>query len=165
MRKPRSYTGEDIVEVHCHGGTFVVRRVLELMLSQGARHAERGEFTKRAFLNGRFDLAQAEAVLDLIGARTDKGIELALNQVGGGLSEWMRELREELLAILVQIEAAIDFPEEEIELLQRRELITKVEHLRQQIGDILGVMSGEDFSGMVLGFVSAAVPMWANRVS
>ncbi|HEY5542920.1 MAG TPA: tRNA uridine-5-carboxymethylaminomethyl(34) synthesis GTPase MnmE, partial [Candidatus Binatia bacterium] len=74
MRKPRSYTGEDIVEVHCHGGTFVVRRVLELMLSQGARHAERGEFTKRAFLNGRLDLAQAEAVLDLIGARTDKGI-------------------------------------------------------------------------------------------
>jgi len=137
MRKPRSYTGEDIVEVHCHGGTFVVRRVLELMLSQGARHAERGEFTKRAFLNGRFDLAQAEAVLDLIGARTDKGIELALNQVGGGLSEWMRELREELLAILVQIEAAIDFPEEEIELLQRRELIAKVEHLRQIIGDIL----------------------------
>jgi tRNA modification GTPase len=107
------------------------------MLSQGARHAERGEFTKRAFLNGRLDLAQAEAVLDLIGARTDKGIELALNQVGGGLSEWMRELREELLAILVQLEAAIDFPEEEIELLQRRELITKVEHLRQQIGDIL----------------------------
>jgi len=137
MRKPRSYTGEDIVEVHCHGGTFVVRRVLGLMLSQGARHAERGEFTKRAFLNGRLDLAQAEAVLDLIGARTDKGIELALNQVDGGLSKWMRELREELLAIMVQIEAAIDFPEEEIELLQRRGLIAKIEHLRQKICDIL----------------------------
>src|SRR3990172_12974644 len=137
MRKPRSYTGEDIVEVHCHGGTFVVRRVLGLMLSQGARHAERGEFTKRAFLNGRLDLAQAEAVLDLISARTDKGIELALNQVGGGFSKWTRELREELLAILVQIEAAIDFPEEEIELLQRSDLIAKIERLRQKICDIL----------------------------
>jgi len=137
MRKPRSYTGEDIVEVHCHGGTFVVRRVLELMLSQGARHALRGEFTKRAFLNGRLDLAQAEAVLDLISARTDKGIELALNQVGGGFSKWTRELREELLAILVQIEAAIDFPEEEIELLQRSDLIAKIERLRQKICDIL----------------------------
>jgi len=137
MRKPRSYTGEDIVEVHCHGGTFVVRRVLELMLSQGARHALPGEFTKRAFLNGRLDLAQAEAVLDLISARTDKGIELALNQVGGGFSKWTRELREELLAILVQIEAAIDFPEEEIELLQRSDLIAKIERLRQKICDIL----------------------------
>lgn len=137
MRKPRSYTGEDIVEVHCHGGTFVVRRVLELMLSQGARHALRGEFTKRAFLNGRLDLAQAEAVLDLISARTDKGIELALNQVGGGFSKWTRELREELLAILVQIEAAIDFPEEEIELLQRSDLTAKIERLRQKICDIL----------------------------
>jgi tRNA modification GTPase len=137
MRKPRSYTGEDIVEVHCHGGTFVVRRVLELMLSQGARHALRGEFTKRAFLNGRLDLAQAEAVLDLISACTDKGIELALNQVGGGFSKWTRELREELLAILVQIEAAIDFPEEEIELLQRSDLTAKIERLRQKICDIL----------------------------
>ncbi|MBI2534460.1 MAG: tRNA uridine-5-carboxymethylaminomethyl(34) synthesis GTPase MnmE [Deltaproteobacteria bacterium] len=137
MRKPRSYTGEDIVEVHCHGGTLVVRRVLELMLSQGARHAERGEFTKRAFLNGRLDLAQAEAVLDLIDARTDKGVELALDQVGGGLSKWMRELREELLAILVQIEAAIDFPEEQIELLQRQELIVRIDDLRHKISDIL----------------------------
>ena len=72
MRKPRSYTGEDVVEVHCHGGVFVVHRVLGLVLSQGARHAEPGEFTKRAFLNGRLDLAQAEAVLDLIAARTEK---------------------------------------------------------------------------------------------
>lgn len=137
MRKPRSYTGEDVVEVYCHGGAFLVRRILELLLSQGARHAEPGEFTKRAFLNGRLDLAQAEAVLDLIRARTDKGVELALDQAGGGLSEWMRELREELIGILVQVEAAIDFPEEDIELLQRRDLIAKIETLRQKISDIL----------------------------
>ncbi|MEK6562788.1 MAG: hypothetical protein AABZ59_06365 [Candidatus Binatota bacterium] len=84
MRKPRSYTGEDVVEVHCHGGPFLVRRILELILSRGARHAEPGEFTKRAFLNGRLDLAQAEGVLDLIRVRTEKGMRLALGQVRGG---------------------------------------------------------------------------------
>ena len=133
MRKPRSYTGEDVVEVHCHGGPFVVRRVLELILSHGARHAEPGEFTKRAFLNGRLDLAQAEAVLDLIRARTDKGMRLALGQVQGGLSKWVAELREELLDVLVQVEAAIDFPEEEIELLERDRLGTKIGSLREKM--------------------------------
>ncbi|MBI2347993.1 MAG: tRNA uridine-5-carboxymethylaminomethyl(34) synthesis GTPase MnmE [Deltaproteobacteria bacterium] len=137
MRKPRSYTGEDVVEVHCHGGPFVVRRVLELVLSCGARHAEPGEFTKRAFLNGRLDLAQAEAVLDLIRARTDKGMRLALDQVEGGLSRWVGELREELLDILVQIEAAIDFPEEEIELLAREQLANKIGSLREKLAGLI----------------------------
>src|SRR6185295_1981288 len=126
MRKPRSYTGEDVVEVHCHGGNFLVRQILALLLSRGARQAEPGEFTKRAFLNGRVDLAQAEAVLDLIRARTTKGAQLALNQASGELSKYVGELREELLDILVQVEAAIDFPEEEIELLQRHQVIEKI---------------------------------------
>jgi tRNA modification GTPase len=133
MRKPRSYTGEDVVEVHCHGGVFVVRRILGLILSEGARHAEPGEFTKRAFLNGRVDLAQAEAVLDLIEARTEKGADLALAQVKGELSNWVSDLREELLDILAQVEAAIDFPEEDIELLDRPALISKIEGLREKI--------------------------------
>jgi tRNA modification GTPase len=137
MRKPRSYTGEDVVEVHCHGGAFLVRQVLQLILTQGARHAERGEFTKRAFLNGRMDLTQAEAVLDLIRARTEKAVEIALHQVSGELSKWVHELREELLDILVQIEAAIDFPEEEIELLRRPELIRKIYDLSNKIGKII----------------------------
>ena len=137
MRKPHSYTGEDIVELHCHGGAFVVRRVLELVLAQGARHAEPGEFTKRAFLNGRIDLAQAEAVLDIIRARTEKGVELAVNQAGGELSQWVHELRENLLDILVQVEAAIDFPEEEIELLRHSELIGQIDSLRGKIGEIV----------------------------
>src|SRR5918995_3055081 len=107
MRKPRSYTGEDVVEIHCHGGAFVVRQVLELILRQGARQAEGGEFTKRAFLNGRLDLTQAEAVLDLIRARTEKSAGLAFDQVSGALSQWVGELREELLDISVQVEAAI----------------------------------------------------------
>lgn len=136
MRKPRSYTGEDVVEIHCHGGAYVVREVLGLALRQGARQAEPGEFTKRAFLNGRLDLAQAEAVLDLIRARTDKSAGIALDQVSGALSQWVVELRERLLDILVQVEAAIDFPEEEIELLRRSELIDKISGLSQKIKDI-----------------------------
>ena len=112
MRKPRSYTGEDVFEVHCHGGPLMAREILELLLARGARPAEPGEFTKRAFLNGRLDLAQAEGVLDLVRARTRKGMRLALDQAQGGLSKWVGELREELLDILVQVEASIDFPEE-----------------------------------------------------
>ena len=138
MRKPRSYTGEDIVEVHCHGGNFLVRQILALILTRGARQAEPGEFTKRAFLNGRVDLAQAEAVLDLIRARTVKGAQLALNQASGELSKHVAELRQELLEILVQVEAAIDFPEEEIELLQRQRLIEKITALVENITTISG---------------------------
>jgi len=136
MRKPHSYTGEDVVEVHCHGGNFLVRQILAQILTQGARQAEAGEFTKRAFLNGRIDLAQAEAVLDLIRARTAKGAQLALNQACGELSKYVGELREELLDILVQVEAAIDFPEEEIELLQRQLLMEKIAALADKINVI-----------------------------
>jgi len=138
MRRPRSYTGEDVVEVHCHGGVFVVHRILGLVLAQGVRHAEPGEFTKRAFLNGRLDLAQAEAVLDLIAARTEKGADLALSQIKGELSNWIGDLREQLLDILAQVEAAIDFPEEEIELLERPALVAKIDALRDKITIITG---------------------------
>ncbi len=138
MRRPRSYTGEDVVEVHCHGGPFLARRILELVLSCGIRHAEAGEFTKRAFLNGRLDLTQAEAVADLIRARTDKAVRLAAGQVQGGISKWVAALRAELVEILVQIEAAIDFPEEEIELLARQALAGKAEALRDRIRTITG---------------------------
>jgi tRNA modification GTPase len=136
MRQPRSYTGEDVVEVHCHGGAFLSRQILGLILAQGARQAEAGEFTKRAFLNGKLDLAQAEAVLDLIRAKTIKGAELALNQASGALSKHVGELREELLDILVQVEAAIDFPDEEIELLQRPKLVAKISGLADKIKEI-----------------------------
>jgi tRNA modification GTPase len=136
MRKPRSYTGESVVEIHGHGGTFVIREVLGVVLAEGARQAEPGEFTKRAFLNGRVDLAQAEAVLDLVRARTGKSAELALQQGRGKLSHWVEDLREELIDLLVQVEAAIDFPEEEIELLRRRELRDKIGALASKIRDI-----------------------------
>ncbi|HXG51916.1 MAG TPA: tRNA uridine-5-carboxymethylaminomethyl(34) synthesis GTPase MnmE [candidate division Zixibacteria bacterium] len=133
MRKPRSYTGETVVEIHCHGGPWVSRRVLEVVLAAGARHAEPGEFTRRAFLNGRLDLSQAEAVLDLIRARTAEGASLALSQARGGLSVYVEELRAELLAIMAEVEAAIDFAEEEIELLGAPELHAKINGLREKI--------------------------------
>jgi tRNA modification GTPase len=136
MREPRSYTGESIVEIHGHGGAFIARQVLGVVLAQGARQAEPGEFTKRAFLNGRLDLTQAEAVLDLIRARTDKSAELALQQARGQLSNWVHELRDELIDLLVQVEAAIDFPEEEIELLRRPELMDKINALVKKINDV-----------------------------
>jgi len=137
MRRPHSYTGENVLEVHCHGGSFVARQILETVLNCGARHAEPGEFTKRAFLNGRLDLAQAEGVLDLIHARTEKGMQLAVAQVRGELSKWVEELREELVGIMVQVEAAIDFPEEELELLKRDELAGKIDSLMRKISIII----------------------------
>ena len=137
LREPRSYTGEDTVEIHCHGGPYVVRQVLGLALTRGARHAEPGEFTKRAFLNGRLDLAQAEAVLDLIRSRTDKAAGVALGQMEGGLSQEVQALREQLVDTLVQVEAAIDFPEEEIELLQREALSRKVVGVVERVSALI----------------------------
>ena len=137
LRQPSSYTGEDTVEIHCHGGPYVVRQVLGLVLARGARHAEPGEFTKRAFLNGRLDLTQAEAVLDLIRSRTDKAAGVALGQMEGGLSQEVRTLREQLVDTLVQVEAAIDFPEEEIELLQQAALAGKVAGVVDRISALI----------------------------
>lgn len=137
MRRPHSYTGEDVAEIHCHGGAFLVQRILGLVLAQGVRHAQRGEFTKRAFLNGRMDLSQAEAVLDLIRARTDKGLQLAVQNAEGVLSKCVGDLREEVIGILVQVEAAIDFPEEDIELLKRAALTARIAALREKIESIL----------------------------
>ena len=110
MKGPGTYTAEDVAEIDCHGGLVPSRKILEMALKKGARVAERGEFTKRAFLNGRLDLAQAEAVMDLIGAKTDKSYEIALDQLEGGLSKRVREIRNKLLAMLAQIEVGIDYP-------------------------------------------------------
>lgn len=113
MKGPHTYTTEDIVEINCHGGIIPVRRILEIVLENGARMAEPGEFTKRAFMNGRIDLAQAEAVIDLISAKTDSSFDVSLNQLEGTLSQEVRELRESVLKMLAQIEATIDFPDED----------------------------------------------------
>jgi tRNA modification GTPase len=122
MRAPKTYTREDIVEIHCHGGYLVLKKMLELVLAQGARMAQPGEFTKRAFLNERIDLTQAEAVIDLIKARTMEGIDIANQQLRGWLYKEMASLKERLIKHLSLIEAHIDFPEEEIETIPRTEM-------------------------------------------
>ena len=115
FRAPASYTGEDLVEINCHGGILVTRRILMLLLERGARSAGPGEFTQRAFLNGKMDLTQAEAVMDLIRARTSLALRAAAGQLEGRLGERIREIREMLLGILAHVEAFIDFPDEEID--------------------------------------------------
>ncbi|MBW2121575.1 MAG: tRNA uridine-5-carboxymethylaminomethyl(34) synthesis GTPase MnmE [Deltaproteobacteria bacterium] len=114
MGKPRSYTREDVVEIQCHGGFLVLGRILECVLEQGARLAEPGEFTKRAFLNGRIDLVQAEAVIETIRARTEAGLRVASEQLRGRLSGEIGEVRGLLLGVLAEIEAGLDFPEEDV---------------------------------------------------
>ncbi|HWR44039.1 tRNA uridine-5-carboxymethylaminomethyl(34) synthesis GTPase MnmE [Sporomusa sp.] len=115
MRAPRSYTREDVVEIHCHGGPVPLKKILDLTLMLGARLAEPGEFTKRAFLNGRLDLAQAEAVIDIIRSKTDASLKTAVGNLSGRLSAEIKHLRHDILRMIAQLEAAIDFPEEDIE--------------------------------------------------
>jgi tRNA modification GTPase len=115
MRAPKTYTKEDMVEIQCHGGYLILQKILELVLKQGARMAQPGEFTKRAFLNGRIDLTQAEAVIDLIRAKTTAGLEIANQQLRGLLNREMTSVKERLIEQLALIEAHIDFPEEEID--------------------------------------------------
>ena len=133
MRSPQSYTGEDVVEIHCHGGQLLSHRLLEIILRQGARVAEPGEFTKRAFLNNRFDLSQAEAVLDLIHAKSNQGLHLAWEQLSGRLSEVCTALRERQIGITAYIEALIDFPDEDLPERTQQELSGEMNTLATDI--------------------------------
>jgi tRNA modification GTPase len=137
MKAPKTYTKEDIVEIHCHGGYFILQKALELVLGQGARMALPGEFTKRAFLNGRIDLTQAESVIDLIKAKTRESLEVAGQQLRGLLYGEMSSLRKKLVEHLALLEAHIDFPEEEIEAIplneMKEDLLNKVQKLEEWV--------------------------------
>lgn len=137
FRGPKSFTGEDTVEVACHGGILVTRRVLDALLAAGARPAEPGEFTARAFLNGRMDLAQAEAVADLIHARTDRALGTARAQLDGALSRRIERLRDNLMAVLAHIEAHIDFPDEDIAPDTTAALLSKLGNALEGIETLL----------------------------
>jgi tRNA modification GTPase len=126
MRGPRSYTGEDVVEVHGHGGPLIVRAICEALTQAGARIAEPGEFTKRAFLNGRLDLTQAEAVLDTIQANSLHSLKLAQEHLQGGLSGVIQDHRDALVKLLAHVEAGMDFGEEDIQFIEQKELIDKL---------------------------------------
>jgi len=137
MRSPKSYTREDVVEINCHGGIIALRRVLGLVLENGCRLAEPGEFSKRAFLNGRIDLAQAEAVLDIIRAKTDSALKISVEQLRGALSYQINKIRRALLDILSLLEANIDFPEEEISRANSKEILQKLNSVNNELKGIL----------------------------
>lgn len=138
MRAPRTFTREDVVEINAHGGIVSVNRVLQLLLRNGAKLAEPGEFTKRAFLNGRIDLSQAEAVMDLIRAKTDRAMGVALQQMDGNLSRLIRSLRQEILDALAQVEVNIDYPEyDDVEEMTQRMLVEKAQLVRASVEQLL----------------------------
>lgn len=137
MRSPKSYTKEDVIEINAHGGITCLRKILDLVVSKGARIAEPGEFTKRAFLNGRMDLSQAEAVLDIITAKTEAGLRAAKRQLDGELSTSIKRIRDAILEIQVNIEATLDFPDEEIKILDESALSSKLNENILQLKQLL----------------------------
>ena len=137
MKGPHSYTAEDVVEIQCHGGFVSVREILKVLLSEGVRQAEEGEFTKRAFLNGRIDLTQAEAIIDIIDAKTEQSLEVAVNQLDGTLSKYIRTLRDELIAMIAHLEVTIDYPEEDIEEVSAQEVRTGLEPILEKMDTLL----------------------------
>jgi tRNA modification GTPase len=156
FKAPYTYTREDMVEINCHGGLVAQKRILGLVLDQGARMAEPGEFTKRAFLNGRIDLSQAEAVIDIIRAKTDRALSVANRQLTGGLSEQINKIRSDLLDILAHIDANIDFPEEDIPEADPQYIKKEITHARERVKELIkGAGSGrilrEGLSTLILG--------------
>ena len=138
MLKPNTFTREDVVEINSHGGIATTNKILELLLTNGCRLAEPGEFTKRAFLNGRIDLIEAEGVMDLINAKTEKQVELAVNQVNGYTSNLIKELRDSLVKIIANINVNIDYPEyEDIKEVTNQDIINKIDKIENSINNIL----------------------------
>ncbi len=137
MRAPKTYTREDIVEINCHGGNVVVGMVLQAVIDAGARLADPGEFTQRAFVNGRIDLSQAEAVMDVIDAKTEAGVSYSLNQLSGSLSKKYQGIDDELLHLLTYIDAALDYPEYDVEEVTEQELDQNIHHMIDEIDELL----------------------------
>lgn len=156
MKGPNTYTREDIVEINCHGGMIPVKTILELVLRVGARVAEPGEFTKRAFLNGRIDLAQAEAIMDLISAKTEKGFDVAMSQLEGSLSKNVAKVREKLLDMLAHVEVSIDFAEDDVDEVALDYLLNKSLEVESDIQKLLdtadtGKIIREGLSTVIVG--------------
>ncbi len=168
-RAPSSYTGEDLVEISCHGGTLVSAKVLEACLRAGARAARPGEFTERAFLNGKMDLTQAEAVIDLIRAKTDLALRSATEQLEGRLGEKIRKICDELVALLAHIQASIDFPEEGIAPDEGERLRARLDFIREEIDSLLatadqGRILREGVRVVIYGATNAGKSSLLNRL-
>lgn len=169
MRAPHSFTGEHVVELQCHGGPKVSQRILDLVLQAGARMAEPGEFTKRAFLNGRMDLSQAEAVIDVIRSRTDSSLDVAVRQLEGSLRQRIQGFRETLLDLVVRVEASIDFPEDDIPDVEIDEMQRALASIRDAIQHLIdtaeeGKILREGFKAVITGKPNVGKSSLLNRL-
>lgn len=157
LRAPKTFTREDIIEINCHGGILTINRILELTMTHGARIAEPGEYTKRAFLNGRIDLSQAEAVMDFIRSKTDRASKVAMNQIEGRLSDLIKRQRQSILEILAQVEVNIDYPEyDDVEDATTEFLLQQSKRIKQEINQLLetgaqGKIMREGLSTVIVG--------------
>ena len=157
IRAPKTFTREDIIEINCHGGILTINRILELTMTYGARMAEPGEYTKRAFLNGRIDLSQAEAVMDFIRSKTDRASKVAMNQIEGRLSDLIKKQRQSILEILAQVEVNIDYPEyDDVEDATTDFLLEQSKRIKEEINQLLetgaqGKIMREGLSTVIVG--------------
>lgn len=136
FKAPKSFTKENMCEINSHGGTIVMKKILEVCLKNGAELAEPGEFTKRAFLNGRIDLSQAEAIIDVINAKTEKQVKTSMKQLSGELSEILKEIRNEVMSILVDIEASIDYPEYDVEDVTNEKILKTLNTIEEKLNKL-----------------------------
>ncbi|MBA7541348.1 tRNA modification GTPase MnmE [subsurface metagenome] len=156
MKKPQTYTREDIIEFNCHGGVISLRKVLETAINCGARMAEPGEFTKRAFLNGRIDLSQAEAVIDLIQAKTERSLSSSLAQLGGSLKKKITDLRNRLIRISAEIEAPMDFPDQDIKEICPKKVEENISYILKEVNSLIetldyGKILKEGINALIVG--------------
>ena len=166
-KSPKSYTGEDMVEVMCHGGPLVVKKLLDLFLKSGARMAEPGEFTKRAFLNGKMDLTSAEAVRDLIEAKSETSLKLSLRNLKGGLRDFVDSLRRELIEVLAEIRVELDYPDE-IET-NTGEVVTRLERIKEKLTEELkkadaGILLNRGLRMVIVGKPNVGKSTLLNRL-
>ena len=170
MAAPHTYTREDVVEINSHSGPLLLEQILKILLREGARLAKPGEFTFRAFMNGRMDLTQAEAIIDLINAQSERGLQLASNQIHGGLRAEIEGLRQKAVNLLAQIEVAIDFPEEDFSLLNREQTVRRVQE--DLLDPVARILSGygarklwlEGLKTVIVGRVNAGKSSLLNRL-
>ncbi|GAE89244.1 tRNA uridine-5-carboxymethylaminomethyl(34) synthesis GTPase MnmE [Acetivibrio straminisolvens] len=170
MEKPKTFTREDVVEINCHGGMVVLKNILELCIKQGARLAEPGEFTKRAFLNGRIDLSQAEAVIDLINSKTNESSKAAINQLEGKLSQKIKDARRKLIELLAHIEVTVDYPEHDIEEITGQMIYKEIGEIKQKLCDIIkgfekGRIIREGIDAVIIGKPNVGKSSLLNELS
>ncbi|MFZ5987479.1 MAG: tRNA uridine-5-carboxymethylaminomethyl(34) synthesis GTPase MnmE [Bacillota bacterium] len=170
MKKPNTFTKEDVVEINCHGGMVVLKNILELVVNQGARLAEPGEFTKRAFLNGRIDLSQAEAVIDLINSKTNESSRAAVNQLEGKLSRRLKEARSKLIELLAHIEVTVDYPEHDVEEITGQKIYKEIKEVKEKLYNIIkgfekGRIIREGIDAVIIGRPNVGKSSLLNELS